>query len=64
MEKWLDYEPFKIVVQNTPLIAIDLIIENEKGEILLGRRKNPPSNGFLFVPGGRIFKGEYISDAF
>ncbi len=63
-EKWLDEETFKCVVEHTPLVSIDLIVENKNGEILLGRRKNRPARNFLFVPGGRILKGETISEAF
>ena len=54
---------FKVVVENTPLIAIDLIVE-KNGLFLLGKRINEPAKGFYFVPGGRIFKGEKIKDAF
>jgi colanic acid biosynthesis protein WcaH len=60
----LSFEEFKNVVKNTPLIAIDLIIENENSEILLGWRNNPPAKGYWFVPGGRIRKGERFDDAF
>lgn len=61
---WLDEEIFKCVVVHAPLVAIDLIVENKEGKILLGRRKNPPAKGYLFVPGGRIFKGETLKEAF
>jgi colanic acid biosynthesis protein WcaH len=57
-------EKFKEVVQNTPLVSIDLIIENINGEILVGWRNNHPAKGFWFVPGGRIMKNEKFEDAF
>jgi colanic acid biosynthesis protein WcaH len=63
-EMWLDEETFKCVVAHTPLVAIDLIVENKKGKILVGRRKNSPAKGYFFVPGGRIFKNETIKEAF
>ena len=63
-ERWLDEETFKCVVKCAPLVSIDLIVENKNGEILLGRRKNSPAKNFLFVPGGRILKGETIFKAF
>ncbi|NQV18406.1 MAG: NUDIX domain-containing protein [Armatimonadetes bacterium] len=56
-------EEFKKIVKNTVLVAIDLIIENPDGKILLGLRKNNPAKGFLFVPGGRIFKNESFGKA-
>lgn len=60
----LSKEDFAAIVKNTPLVSIDLIIENEKGEILLGWRNNLPARGFWFVPGGRIRKDENFKDAF
>lgn len=52
------------VVKLAPLVSIDLIIENEKDEILVGMRENEPAKGTWFVPGGRILKDERISQAF
>jgi colanic acid biosynthesis protein WcaH len=62
--KKLDDALFSTVVANTPLISIDLVIKNNRGEVLLGRRKNRPAQGKWFVPGGRIHKNESIQDAF
>lgn len=61
---WLDQNMFRAVVQYTPLIAIDLVVENRIGEVLLGRRCNSPAKGEWFVPGGRITKDETIPVAF
>ena len=60
----LSHEEFKNVVKNTPIIAIDFIIENSEGKILLGRRNNSPARGYWFVPGGRIHKDELYEAAF
>lgn len=60
----LNHDEFRQVVQNAPLFAIDLVILNGKHEILLGLRKNPPAQGYWFVPGGRVFKGESLDDGF
>ena len=38
MKKRLEYELFKTIVKHTPLISIDLVIRNDKGEALLGQR--------------------------
>lgn len=51
-------------MRSTPLISIDLIVENERGEFLLGKRTNRPAQGFWFVPGERVQKDETLSDAF
>jgi len=64
MKAKLSESMFKTVVENTPLIAIDLIVENLAGEVLLGRRLNKPAKDYWFIPGGRIFKSETMSDAF
>lgn len=60
----LDIGLFKTVVNNAPLVSIDLIVYNRKNEVLLGKRINPPARDYYFVPGGRIFKDEKIIDAF
>jgi colanic acid biosynthesis protein WcaH len=60
----LPAKTFLKVVASTPLVAIDLIIENKEGRYLLGRRVNRPAQGFWFVPGGRIQKNEPLDEAF
>jgi len=61
---WLDEATFRTVVDATPLISIDLVVESRDGEILVGRRLNRPAQGFWFVPGGRIQKNETLDAAF
>lgn len=60
----LDDEAFLKVIETMPLVSIDLIIRNEQGQVLLGKRVNRPAAGFWFVPGGRIWKNERVNDAF
>lgn len=60
----LPKDAFASVVANAPLVAIDLIVENSLGEVLLGLRNNPPAKGYWFVPGGRIRKNESLDSAF
>jgi colanic acid biosynthesis protein WcaH len=59
----LNEREFLHIVDATPLVSIDLILRNERGEILLGRRTNRPAQGFWFVPGGRIRKNERVAEA-
>lgn len=61
---FLSQQDFATVVRSTPLISIDLIVENQRGEFLLGKRKNRPAQGFWFVPGGRVQKDETLAAAF
>jgi len=63
-QAWLDKDEFKNIVANAPLISIDLIVENEQGEYLLGLRNNRPAQGYWFVPGGRVLKNESLDQAF
>lgn len=59
----LENRDFLQVVANTPLVAIDLIVKDERGRVLLGLRKNKPAQGSWFVPGGRIYKDERVTQA-
>ena len=56
-------EQFLHIVDATPLVSIDLVIRNERGEMLLGWRKNRPAQNSWFVPGGRIRKNERVKEA-
>ena len=53
---------FKTIIDNTPLVSVDLIVKH-KGKVLLGKRVNKPAQGYWFTLGGRIFKNESIQSA-
>ena len=59
----LPLDDFKAVVRNTPLVAVDLVVRNTQGKVLIGCRKNSPAQGYWFVPGGRVFKNEPSEEA-
>ncbi|MCH8502323.1 MAG: GDP-mannose mannosyl hydrolase [Aliidiomarina sp.] len=61
---FLKEKVFTTVLDSTPLVSIDLVVQNIDGKVLLGERKNRPAQGYWFVPGGRIFKNESLADAF
>ncbi len=61
---WLSPEEFLWIVARTPLVAIDLIVRDDTGRVLLGMRRNPPAQGTWYVPGGRILKDEPLDEAF
>ncbi|UCC18253.1 MAG: NUDIX hydrolase [Promethearchaeota archaeon] len=49
---------------NTPLIAVDaVILLNNKKDLVLIRRKNPPYKGELALPGGFVVIGETVEEA-
>ena len=41
-----------------------MIVKNHQGQVLLGKRNNPPAQHYWFVPGGRIRKNETFIEAF
>ncbi|ECX5062799.1 GDP-mannose mannosyl hydrolase, partial [Salmonella enterica subsp. enterica] len=45
-------DKFREVIKLTPLVSIDILIENENGEYLFGLRNNRPAKNQFFVPGG------------
>ncbi len=55
---------FERLVRAAPLVAIDIILRNSRGQVLLALRNSPPAKNYYFVPGGRIFKNERIPAAF
>jgi len=54
---------FKKIVQYSPLFAMDLVLVNQRDEVLVGKRLNAPAKGFWFVPGGRVYKNESLEQA-
>jgi len=54
---------FLKIIDSTPLVSIDLILGNQQGKTLLGKRTNRPAQGYWFVPGGCIRKNEKLADA-
>ncbi len=46
-----------------PVVCIDCLVMNERGEYLLVKRKNEPLKGEYWVPGGRVLKDERLVDA-
>jgi len=48
----------------TPLLTVDaVILVNNKRDLVLIRRKNPPFQGELALPGGFVDVGETVEDA-
>ena len=61
-EKFSD-QKFLEIIDRTPLVSIDLIIQNSDKKVLLGKRCNKPAQDYWFVPGGRIRKNETLKQA-
>lgn len=55
-------EDYLKVIKHTQLVALDLIIINEKNQVLLGYRNNNPAKNTWFTFGSRIFKEESFDE--
>ena len=53
---------YRIILQNTVIICVDILIK-ENNRILLLKRNNEPALDQYWFPGGRIFKNETIQQA-
>ena len=53
---------FKTIIENTPLVSVDLIVKHN-GKVLLGKRVNKPALEYWFTLGGRVLKNESIQSA-
>jgi colanic acid biosynthesis protein WcaH len=51
-------------IASLPLVSIDLIVRNRRGDVLVGLRRNEPAANTWFVPGGAIRKNETLDAAF
>jgi len=60
----LNRKDYLEAVKLTQIVSVDLIIKDKNGKILLGKRKNQPAKDTYFVPGGRVFKGETLTEGF
>lgn len=56
---YISHKQYYDVVKLTQLVSVDLLVKNN-GRYLLGKRKNKPAQGFLFVPGGKVYNNETI----
>jgi len=60
--KKLTKKTFKTILDNAPLLCVDIIAKH-KGKYLLVKRKNKPLKGAFWLPGGRVLKSETIAMA-
>jgi colanic acid biosynthesis protein WcaH len=56
-------EEYLNIIKNTQINSVDMIIFNNEGEVLLGKRNNEPAKNTWFVPGGKIQKFETLEQA-
>ena len=58
----LSEDDYYLATKLSPILAIDLIVQDQDGCILVGRRRNAPARGAWFVPGGALRKGETVRE--
>jgi len=56
-------QQYKQIIEVLPILCVDVIIKNTRGEYLLIRRANEPRKGEWWVIGGRLLKGETLEEA-
>lgn len=61
-EKPISPSEWQAIVENVPLVSVDLVVEHDGG-VLLGKRENEPAKGEWFVPGGTVLKNETRTEA-
>ncbi|MFB6179086.1 MAG: GDP-mannose mannosyl hydrolase [Halorientalis sp.] len=61
-DKPIPDEAWATIVENVPLVSVDLVVETEEG-VVLGKRENEPAKGEWFVPGGTVHKHEQLTEA-
>lgn len=54
---------YKLLLKYFPRICVDILVANDKGEFLLGKRNNKPAKGFYYPFGGSMLKGEKTIDS-
>ncbi|MFC6952842.1 NUDIX domain-containing protein [Halorubellus litoreus] len=61
-EKPIPEDEWRTIVENAPLVSVDLVVEHDGG-VVLGKRENEPVKGEWFVPGGTVRKNEPRTEA-
>ncbi|MBD3262202.1 MAG: NUDIX domain-containing protein [Candidatus Altiarchaeales archaeon] len=61
MDNWIKDDLYRSILENVPIACVDICIVRD-GKVLLVTRKDAPAKGRLWVPGGRVHKGETLRD--
>jgi len=56
-------EKYAEIIEVLPILCVDVIIQNARGEFLLVKRANEPQKGRWWPVGGRVLKGETLEQA-
>ena len=61
-DHWIPPDDWATIVANVPIVSVDLLVKHDGG-VMFGKRTNAPAEGYWFVPGGRVEKGETRREA-
>ncbi|MDD5129526.1 MAG: NUDIX domain-containing protein [Candidatus Omnitrophica bacterium] len=61
--KLIPAHAYSRMIKALPILCVDVVIRNNKGEYLLIRRANEPLKNRWWVVGGRVLKGETLEKA-
>jgi colanic acid biosynthesis protein WcaH len=56
-------EKYKYIIEVLPILCVDIMLKNDKGEYPLIKRGREPLIGHWWVIGGRVLKGEDLKGA-
>jgi colanic acid biosynthesis protein WcaH len=56
-------EQYQHIIKVLPILCVDVVVKNPRGEYLLIKRANEPRKGQWWVIGGRLLKGETLEEA-
>jgi colanic acid biosynthesis protein WcaH len=56
-------EQYQQIIEVLPILCVDVVVKNPRGEYLLIKRANEPRRGQWWVIGGRLLKGETLEEA-
>jgi len=62
MNEKIPDELYEKILNNMPLFCVDIVVHSN-GKVLLVKRKEKPAQDEWWVPGGRLLKGEKLTDA-
>lgn len=54
---------YRVIMEHSIIDAVDVIFINNDGQMLLWLRNNEPLQGVYYIPGGRRYKNERITDS-
>lgn len=61
-DEFIPEETFGDCLAHLPQVCVEVVVAHDGG-IVLARRSNAPAAGEWFWPGGRLYKGERLTDA-